>query len=152
MVILNLGTLEGLNPSKHKMLADRIEELLTSSKSLFAHHDPQVEKLARHYAKTIIKQGAFSLKPKAAKKTEERDAGRQYVEADLNSAEEIESRSLGGEWFAKQAFEKLSLDEIFASLVNNGDAISRRIQTKTARVSTAIITGIFCKRKLRSIS
>ncbi len=47
-------------------------------------------------------------------------AVKQYVEVDLESAEEIESRDLGGEWLVKQTFERLEIDDIMTSLGMSG--------------------------------
>ena len=45
-VLLNLGTLEGLPAGKHKLLADRIEELLLGQSGIFAEYaDNEVDAL-----------------------------------------------------------------------------------------------------------
>ena len=49
--IINLGKLEGLPKDKHKLLANRIEELLTGTESLFFDMDDDIEKLAEQFTK-----------------------------------------------------------------------------------------------------
>ena len=122
IVLLNLGTLDELPVPKHKYLADRIEEILTGTVSLFAIDDEVVEQLAHKFARKIIKNGTFSSPRSKSKKGVESTqvAVKQYVEVDLESAEEIESRDLGGEWLVKQTFERLEIDDIMTSLGMSG--------------------------------
>lgn len=122
IVLLNLGTLVELPVPKHKYLADRIEEILTGTVSLFGIDDEVVEQLAHKFAKKIIKNGTFpsaSIKTKKGEKSTQVTV-KQYVEVDLHSAEEIESRDLGGEWLVKQTFERLEIDDIMSSLGMRG--------------------------------
>ena len=116
-VLLNLGTLENFSTDKHKALADRIEEILTGAVGLFREYDSRLESLAQKFAKQIIKTGTFSLsKENDSSKTSVQAISKEYVEVDLESAEELESRDLGGSWVAKQAFERLTIDDILTSL------------------------------------
>lgn len=130
-VVLNLGKLEELSPDKHKLLADRIEELLTGASALFSNTDPQIEKLARHFSQKIIKENRFSLNNAQKKDTKKTNESKTYLEADISSAEEIESRNLGGEWMAKQAFTAMTIDDIFSSLAleNKDIAIAKALLT-----------------------
>jgi len=114
-VLLNLGTLTEVPRDKHKMLADRIEEILTGVVNIFGSNDELVENLAQKFAKEIVKIGVFG-KPEVPKVNTEYVADKEYIEVDLDSAEEIESRDLGGSWVAKQAFERLNIDAILGSL------------------------------------
>jgi Transposase DDE domain len=134
IVLLNLGTLDGLPVLKHKYLADRIEEILTGTVSLFAIDDEVVEQLAHKFARKIIKNGTFSSPRSKTKKddTSSQVAVKQYVEVDLESAEEIESRDLGGEWLVKQTLERLDIDGIMSSLGMSG---------KDMVMAKALITG-----------
>lgn len=116
-VLLNLGRLEDLPDDKHKALADRIEEILTGAAGIFRDTDPKVDNLAQKFAKEIIKKGAFSpAKETSASKKPAQGADKEYVEVDLESADELESRDLGGSWMAKQAFDRLTLESILTSL------------------------------------
>jgi hypothetical protein len=116
-VLLNLGTLESVSTDKHKALADRIEEILTGATSLFREYDSQIESLAQKFAKEIIKTGTFSpSKENDSSLASGHNAEKEYVEIDLDSAEELESRDLGGSWVAKQAFDRLTIDNILLSI------------------------------------
>jgi len=112
IVLLDLGRLEDIPFTKHKLLADRIEQLLTGSFSMFGNDDEQIEKLARKFSKKIIQNGNFVFKAKPVVPQQEK----QYVEVELESAEELESRDLGGEWLVKQAFDRLTIDQILTSI------------------------------------
>ena len=60
--ILNLGKLEGLDRKKHKILADRIEELVTgNANALFPDNNriKSVENLAQQFANKIITEKLF---------------------------------------------------------------------------------------------
>jgi len=130
IVLLNLGTLEGFSLSKHKLLADRIEQLLTGAQTLFGTLDEQIEKLARKFSTQIIKDGSFTFKAQKAKTAQDTKTGKaskdaqtaqdeedkKYTAVDLQSAEELESKDLGGEWLVKQAFDRLTIDPILTSL------------------------------------
>lgn len=119
-VLLNLGKLENLAEDKHKVLADKIEEILTGAVGLFTDHDAQVENLAQSFAKEIITKGTFSsTKPATISGKTLKSPEKQYIEVDLESADELESRDLGGSWVAKQAFDRLTIESILSSLGMN---------------------------------
>ena len=109
--IINLGTLDGLPTDKHKPLADRIESILTGSGNLFFDIPADVESLAQASAKKIIEKGVFPVKKKA--RAIAQDTVADYQEVDINSTEQLESKTIGGEWLVKQAFDKLGLDDMF---------------------------------------
>lgn len=116
-VLLNLGKLEGISTDKHKALADRIEEILTGVVDIFPENDAELENLAQQFAKEIITKGSFSSAKQAfTSQNKSQSSDKEYVEVDLQSAEELESRDLGGSWVAQQAFERLTLDSILSSL------------------------------------
>ncbi|MCD4696771.1 MAG: hypothetical protein K8S16_11080, partial [Bacteroidales bacterium] len=107
--IINLGKLEELPTDKHKVLADRIEGILTGSMDLFFNIPSEVETLAQAFVKKIIEKGIFPLKKKA--RVIAQDTGTDYQEVDINSIEQLESRTIGGEWLVKQTFDKLGMDD-----------------------------------------
>ncbi|NNK23814.1 MAG: IS1634 family transposase [Winogradskyella sp.] len=134
-VLLNLGKLEDLSADKHKALADRIEEILTGAVNFFHDSDSKVEKLAQDFAKKIITKGTFSSKREtSASQNKSQSTDKQYYEVDLQSADELESRDLGGSWVAKQAFERLSIDSILSSLGMSQKAIMMSKVLLTAKM------------------
>ena len=113
-VVLNLGDLKELSREKHKQLADRIEEKVTGSASIFQTPDKEIEKLAENYAAEIIKKGIF---PAPGKKQKLKSAPQQKEElVDPSTIDMDDSRELGGGWLCKQAFEKIGLPKTLANL------------------------------------
>ena len=112
--IINLGKLEGIPKESHKMLADRIEAILTGVQSLFFNISDEVEQLAQFYADKIIKKGVFPVKKKARAISQE--VSSDYQEVDINSVEQIESRTIGGEWMVNQAFNRFGLSDILSGI------------------------------------
>jgi transposase len=129
-VILNLGALEDFPKDKLKALADCIEEQLTGSVGLFRDADQQVELLAKKFVKQIVNKGAFSFAKPSPKPSSKSDI--EYLQVDIESAEELESKELGGEWVCKQVFERLNLDNIL---------ISMDIQPKDITLTKALLTA-----------
>ena len=114
--ILNLGKLEGVDKTRHKALADRIEELVTgNSSTLFPdiQINTSIEGLAREFSKKIITEKLF-IAIASDKKNISKEISRNYQEVDLDTIEQIESRNIGGEWLIKQAMEKLGVEKILS--------------------------------------
>jgi hypothetical protein len=107
IVVLNLGKLEGVDQSAHKILANRIEELVTGKESLFSDIlDSNLELLAQEFAKKIAKEKIF---PSPKGKSIAKEITSQYHHVDLESTEQLSSKDIGGEWLLKQAFDSLDL-------------------------------------------
>lgn len=114
IVVLNLGKLEGLDKKLHKLLASRIEELITGKQSLFPNTQYiEVESLAQEFAAKVTKDKIFSTskgKPIAKEITQ------KYQHVDLESIEQLESKDIGGEWLVKQAFEHLDIPSLLSTI------------------------------------
>jgi len=107
IVILNLGKLEGIDKSLHKLLANRIEELITGKSSLFPNTNyPQIETLAQGFAKKIAKDKIF---PSSKGKSIAKKVVDKFQTIDLESIEQIESKDIGGEWLVKQVFDTFKM-------------------------------------------
>ena len=117
--IINLGKLEGLPKDKHKLLANRIEELLTGTESLFFDMDDDIEKLAEQFTKKIISKGVFTFKKKI--RSISKEVATDYQEVDFNSIEQLESKTIGGEWLVKQAFNKFGVSDLFSAIGMSGN-------------------------------
>lgn len=113
-VLLNLGKLEHIHKEDHKILANRIEELITGvQNSLFSVVPDEIEELAQSFAKQISKEKIFSPnKGKAISKEVESN----YQNINLDSLEQTESKDIGGEWLVKQAFDELGIPDILCSV------------------------------------
>lgn len=113
-VLLNLGKLETISKKDHKLLANRIEEIITGAEnSLFPIVSKEIEELAQSFAKQISKEKIFS--PKKGKSIS-KEIDSNYQNINLDSIEQIESKDIGGEWLVKQAFDKLDIPNILESV------------------------------------
>jgi len=123
--IIDLGTLPNIEMSKHKQLADRIEELLYNSKTFIESKiDENVEFYAQFFYNEILKKQNNSLsiqnnskdvKPEQIPDDEQNeDLSPDFQEVDLNSFDTIESKNIGGEWLCFQAFDEMGLSKIFS--------------------------------------
>ena len=113
-VLLNLGTLEGLPREKHKLLADRIEELVVGTTSMFHNTDNQIDVIARRFSSEIIKKRLFPVSGNRTKLVKESFG--EWEEVDLSSIDMEDSREVGGAWLCKQAFEKAGLSRCLTSI------------------------------------
>lgn len=144
--LLNLGKLEGLDTSRHKALADRIEELVTgNSTTLFpdAQGDSIIEDLAQEFSKKIVTEKLFITTP-PDKKRISREISKNYQEVDLDTIEQVESRNMGGEWLVKQAMEKLGVQGILSATGMNREETSIAQMLLTAKAihpSSELETG-----------
>lgn len=114
IVVLNLGKLDGVDKSLHKILANRIEELVTGKSSLFPTEDhPQIEILAQGFAKKVAKDKIF---PSSKGKSIANKVVEKFQSVDLDSLEQIESKDIGGEWLVKQVFETFNVPSLLKEI------------------------------------
>ena len=114
--ILSLGGLETLPRERHKALADRIEELVTGNdSSLFPEKESfkEIDLLARPFAERIIKEKLFTSISNTTRKIS-KEVSDNFQEIDIETIEQIDSKEIGGEWFVKQAFDKLDIATILS--------------------------------------
>ena len=109
-VILSLGKLEGLPTEKHKLLADKVEHLLTGQQEIFDQYpDPEVDRLVHQFYREILQKGGyhapFTPSPKEPAK------GGDFVEIDLDSLEHEDVREVGAEWLCKQVLDQSGIKE-----------------------------------------
>jgi hypothetical protein len=98
--LLNLGKL-GLPEAEWPLLAKRIEEILRGQEKLFAAN-PAIERLATHYAATLLRKY----------ETEYRELEEKHYESvDLESITSSKLRTMGAEYVALSYFKKLELDK-----------------------------------------
>jgi hypothetical protein len=109
-LVLNLGTLDGFPAEKHKVLADRIEQILTNQIEFFSS-DTQIEELAAKFSAQIIeKKKVFADKKIEKKEIFEENNETDYQYVDVNSVGSENIREIGAEWLAKQAAKQIGLD------------------------------------------
>ena len=116
--ILNLGSLEELpNRQDHKLLADRIEQILRGEPPLFPPQNETVERLAHYYAQQIIDQKLVDISASESKGEEKRQREpSDYQLVDVNSLSHERVREIGAEWLCQQAVEQLGLEHALQSL------------------------------------
>ena len=112
--ILNLGKLEDVPQDSFKLLSNRIEEIITGTESMFSEISDNLEKQAQHLANQIIKKGVFPVKKK--KRAISQELSGDYQEVNINSMEQLESKSVGGEWLVKQAFDEFEIEGLFKGI------------------------------------
>jgi transposase len=98
--LLNLGKLS-LPEAEWPLVAKRIEEILRGQEKLFAAN-PEIERLATHYAETLLRKY----------ETEYRELDEKHYESiDLDSITNSKLRTIGAEYVALSYFKKLELDK-----------------------------------------
>lgn len=105
--IIDLGRLD-IPRDDWKILADRIEELL-SGQQTFAVPDDHIESLAQYYAQLIREKEMHSLPM-------EEKLPPDWETVDLHSLVPARSRTIGGESIGYDAFQKLGFPRMLASL------------------------------------
>lgn len=112
--ILTLGKLEELdNKQDRKLLADRIEQILRGTQTLFdIGIAPVIEELAQRYS-GIIKQKELHSYPikseEIAETAEQINKEVDFQLVDVNTMKLEDTREVGSEWLCKQAIDELGL-------------------------------------------
>lgn len=107
-IILNLGRLE-LPKDQWKILADRIDQILTAQKPL-RPPEQHIEKLAQHYA-ALIRQRRGEKQDSAGKPPEAQPILRTV---DLRSVRAGLVRTIGAEYVGVEFYRKLGMERILA--------------------------------------
>lgn len=126
--VLNLGTDFSFPQEKCKELADRIETIITGQLCLFPVAD-EIEQTAQRYAKKIIcRHGQRTPVP------DEEQNKPDFQTVDVNSLENEQIRSVGGESVVLATIKKLELDTKLESLGFNRLNMEAAIGVITARL------------------
>ena len=132
--ILNLGTLEQIDVSQHKALADRIEEIITGTSSLFpVELNNEVENLAQKFARQIKDKKIFPFS-KTSSAFEDKSPKQQYIDVDLSTIDKEDDREMGGSWLCKQAFDTLQFEEILKNIGLSDKQTSQALCVLTAKM------------------
>jgi len=126
VVVLNLGKLDGLSEANRKLLAVRIEEIVTGKTSLFSMGQfSEIEDLAQQFAKKVAKDKIF---PSSKGKSIAKDLKEDFQTVDLQTIEQVESKSVGGEWLVKQTFDRLDIPQMLAKIgLNEKQQVSAQL-------------------------
>ena len=106
--ILNLGVDFDLPKDQWKDLANCIEGIITGQQPLF-EYPREVSKLAKKYAKRVIRQQACAL-------DEQEDLSPDYQTVDVNSVENEDSRTVGAEHVVYETIKELGIDRKLRNL------------------------------------
>ena len=118
-LLLNLGFLD-LPRDQWKELANTIESELHGEKSLFSTNS-EIEKLARHYARVIVKE-RLSKESEQIEKQPDKEV--EYETVDINSVSNSDSRTIGVEHIVTNSMQEYNLDKIFQKLKFNESQIN----------------------------
>jgi len=94
-LVLNLGFVD-LHPDQWKELANTIESEVHKQSRLFVT-DPQIEKLAKHYAKVIVREKLNKESERAASDNGADRLSADYQSVDVNSVSSSDARKIGAE-------------------------------------------------------
>jgi len=112
-LLLNMGFLD-LPKDQWKELANAIESELHGQKSLFSGTNSEIEKLAKHYARVIIKE---RLNKESEKIEQEHDREEsEYETVDINSVSTSDSRTIGIEHVVTSSIQEYDLDKVLKKL------------------------------------
>jgi transposase len=133
---LNLGKLEGIQRENFKLLSDRIEQKLQGLSLLFNDLPAGVEKAADTIYHQIVSghllDYAVSSPPRAdiAAGVSEQD----IRSVDINSIENEDSRTLGGEWLCKQMMDASGLPKHLMETIKDPHAVRLMMAEIIARM------------------
>ena len=113
-LVLNLGFLD-LHPDKWKELANTIESEVHKQPRLFVT-DPQIEKLARHYAKVIVREKLNKESERAASDKAADRLSADYQSVDVNSVSSSEARKIGAEHVVLAQMREYKFDKVLKEL------------------------------------
>jgi len=113
-LVLNLGFLD-LHQDKWKELANTIENEVHKQPRLFVT-DPQIEKLARHYAKVIIRDKLNKAHESSAGDNGADSLSTDYQSVDVNSVSSSEARKIGAEHVVLAQMREYKFDKMLKEL------------------------------------
>jgi transposase len=132
-MLLNLGTGFILPEEKWKDLANRIEEIITGQKCLFAYPE-DIETLARRYARKLVRyQGQPVIREGNVGGSPDVDKP-DYHRVDINTLENEHPRPVGAEYVVHETIKELELDKKLSTLGFNKLALDAAMGVIAARL------------------
>jgi transposase len=129
--ILNLGSNFDFPQEQWKIIADRVEEILSGQETLFKI-DKETEKEANRIAKVLTKKHADTSVKNSSRQNKSIETDFQSV--DVNSLDHKDVRKVGCEHVAHQAIKQLDFVEILKDENFNDKQINTAIGTIVARL------------------
>ena len=115
-VLLNLGKNFTTAQDEWKLLADRIEEIISGQRILF-EYDRHIEKEAQKIAKLVVHRASNLIESKEEKIND-------YQEIDINTIENQKSRNIGSEYLGLEIAKELNIDKLLCELRFNRKQIN----------------------------
>jgi len=121
--LLNLGSLESLDPNQQKLLANRIEALYEGTTALFEDVPQEVESLANAFYRQLRDKHKSAKTTASTSNTgstpittnELPTAVKDMEQIDLNSIQHDDAREVGAEWLCLQTILKLKIPQLLAT-------------------------------------
>jgi hypothetical protein len=113
-LVLNLGFVD-LHPDKWKELANTIESEVHQQSRLFVT-DPQIEKLAKHYAKVIVREKLNKESERAASDNGPDRLSADFESVDVNSVSSSDARKIGAEHVVLAQMREYKFDKMLTQL------------------------------------
>jgi len=104
--LLYLGSQIELPEGDHKLLAQRIEDIIVGNQPLLPYPE-DIERLAQSYATKVVHR--LSSPQDSSESTEDEGLEQEFVSIDINSIEKSEPRSVGAEHLMLQMANQLEL-------------------------------------------
>jgi transposase len=131
-MLLYMGSEIDLPEGEHKLLAQRIEEIITTQQSLLPYSE-EIERLAHFYASQVIRR--LSTHSKGSEDTENEGEQPHFVNINVNSIEKSEPRTVGTEHLLLQMAEQLELPKQLKELEFSKTDIAIALGTIVARAT-----------------
>lgn len=128
--LLYMGAQIDLPEGEHKLLAQRIEDIITGRNSLFPYSE-KVEHLAQLYASRLIRH--LSEPQVNPEDFETKEAAQNFVSIDVNSIEKSEPRVVGAEHLLLQMANQLELSQKLQELGLSKTEVSLALASIIAR-------------------
>ena len=126
--ILNPGLLEGIRKEDFKLLYDRIEQKVKGITVLFLSVPEAVEKEAEFIYRRILHEKLPGSKIETVTpEVKEEGVHADIRKVDVNSIENEDSRTFGGEWLSKQMLNACGLNGFFPQYVGD-EEIEKQIE------------------------
>jgi len=109
-VVMNLGKID-LPGEKWKELANRIEEIVYGQEIRLIEAPPEIEALAQHYAKLLIKKQLAEKKDTPSVKEDQ-----DFESININAVSSSENKRIGPEYAGLEAMKSLGFFDLFQQL------------------------------------
>lgn len=151
-ILLYMGSEIPLQEEKHKILAQRIEEIIVGQTPLILHDDA-IEHLAQLYASQVIRRLSESAEESSETKSapsEDSHSKEDFVTIDVNTVEQSEPRTVGAEHLILKMADQLQLPKKLKELglsetdvaIALGSIVGRAVHPDSERATNTWLRNI----------